>query len=377
MNSIILAVIFVLAFVCVILAIIPFLRKQLKEEIQASQEQFLQLARQQFELEQTRAAAEMEKRKQAIEGNVQGLKEQLDQYQRLLLEFERDRTQKYGNLESELKNTSQATVRLQEATTRLNNILGNVKLRGQWGERVVEDIVEKCGLLENVNYFKQKKMEGSANRPDYTFILPNQHKVNMDVKFALDNYINMVNAQTPPEREQYKKEFLKNVEERIREIKDRGYINPQENTLDFVLLFIPNEQVFGFIQESVPGLMDRALSEKVVLCSPFTLYAMLSVIRQAYENFRYEKDMKKIIDLIEQFAKTYTLFKDRFENIGSSIEKLQTQYQDVKDKSFKNLDSKINKIEDYKKGNKVSFDTVSSHVIEIPQDVLDGNPVVQ
>ena len=377
MNSIILAVIFVLAFVCVILAIIPFLRKQLKEEIQASQEQFLQLARQQFELEQTRAAAEMEKRKQAIEGNVQGLKEQLDQYQRLLLEFERDRTQKYGNLESELKNTSQATVRLQEATTRLNNILGNVKLRGQWGERVVEDIVEKCGLLENVNYFKQKKMEGSANRPDYTFILPNQHKVNMDVKFALDNYINMVNAQTPPEREQYKKEFLKNVEERIREIKDRGYINPQENTLDFVLLFIPNEQVFGFIQESVPGLMDRALSEKVVLCSPFTLYAMLSVIRQAYENFRYEKDMKKIIDLIEQFAKTYTLFKDRFENIGSSIEKLQTQYQDVKDKSFKKLDSKINKIEDYKKGNKVSFDTVSSHVIEIPQDVLDGNPVVQ
>ncbi|OGX25792.1 MAG: hypothetical protein A2787_07850 [Omnitrophica WOR_2 bacterium RIFCSPHIGHO2_01_FULL_48_9] len=377
MNIIVLAVIFVLAFVCVILALIPFLKKQLKEEIQSSQEQFLQLARQQFELDQARATSELEKRKQAIEGNVQGLKEQLDQYQRLLREFERDRTQKYGNLENELKNASLATGKLQEATTRLNNILGNVKLRGQWGERVVEDIIEKCGLIENVNYLKQKKMENSPNRPDYTFILPNQHRVNMDVKFALDNYINMVNAQTPPEREQYKKEFLKNVDDRIKEIKDRGYINPQENTLDFVLLFIPNEQVFGFIQENVPGLMDRALAEKVVICSPFTLYAMLSVIRQAYENFRYEKDMKKIIDLIEQFTKTYVLFKDRFESIGSSLEKLQVQYQDVKDKSFKNLDTKINKIEDYKKGTKVSFDAASPNIIEIAQDVLDDNPVAQ
>ena len=76
---------------------------------------------------------------------------------------------------------------------------------------------------------------------------------------------------------------------RIKEIQNREYINPAEGTLDFVLLFIPNEQVYSFVQRNSPGLMDEALKQKVVLCSPFTLYAMLSVIRQAFENFHYEK----------------------------------------------------------------------------------------
>lgn len=377
MDIVVVAVVSILAVTCVILILIPIFKKQLREEIKAGQEELLRLSKERGELEQAKAVGELEKRKEAVEGSVQGLKEQLEQYKKLMRDFENDRTQKYGNLENELKNVSQTATSLQEQTTRLNNILGNVKLRGQWGERVVEDIIEKCGLIENVNYFRQKKLEVSTTRPDYTFLLPSEHKVNMDVKFALDNYIKMVNAQTQQEKEQYKKEFLRNVDDRIKEIKDRGYINPAENTLDFVLLFIPNEQVFGFIQESVPGLMDRALQEKVVLCSPFTLYAMLSVIRQAYENFRYEKDLKKIIDLIEQFAKTYSLFKDRFENIGDAIEKLQIQYSDVKDKSFKNLDNKIKKIESYKKGNKLAFDAQDAHPFEITHDIAEDDAVVQ
>ena len=377
MNIVLIAVISVLAVTCVVLVLMPFLKKQLREEMKAGQEELLRRSKEQFELEQVKAAGELDKRKIAVDGNINGLKEQLDKYQKLIRDFEQDRTQKYGNLETELKNVSQTTTNLQEQTTRLNNILGNVKLRGQWGERVVEDIVAKCGLIENVNYLKQKKMDASATRPDYTFLLPSDHKVNMDVKFALDNYINMVNAQTQQEEEQYKKEFLKNVDDRIKEIRGRGYINPEENTLDFVLLFIPNEQVFGFIQDNVPGLMDRALQDKVVICSPFTLYAMLSVIRQAYENFRYEKDLKKIIDLIEQFSKIYSTFKDRFEGMGVSIDKLQTQYSDVRDKSFKNLDGKINKIEDYKKGNKIVFDPHNVPAIEVTPGAIEDDAAIQ
>ena len=148
----------------------------------------------------------------------------------------------------------------------------------------------------------------------------------------------------------YEKEFIKNVKDRIKEIQNRDYINPSENTLDFVLLFIPNEQVFGLIQEKMPDVMDFALKQKVVLCSPFTLYAMLSVIRQAHEHFRFEKDIKKIIELIEGFTKDYELFKNRFADLGALIDKLSGQYAEINDKSFKKLDGKIQRIEDYKKG---------------------------
>jgi DNA recombination protein RmuC len=364
MGWIILAgLIIVLVIVGVLFIVLNFLKKQWREESKFSREQLLQLAGQHFESEQNKAVKELETRKQAIEGSVQGLKEQLDDYKRMMHEFEKDRTQKYGNLETRLKDINDINARLQESTNQLNNILGNVKLRGQWGERVADDIITYAGLIEGVNYIKQKATETSTRRPDFTFLLPNNAKINMDVKFPLDNYTRMVNTENVSEKETFRKEFIKNIKDRVREIQDREYINPADNTLDFVLLFIPNEQVYSLIQEKMPGFIDEALKQKVVLCSPFTLYAMLSVIRQAYENFRYEKGVKKIIELIDQFAKIYSTFKDRFDIIGDSIVKLETQYNDLKGKSFKQMDTKIRHIDNYKKGNMAALEK-SDEVID-------------
>ena len=127
-----------------------FLRKQIRQEVKESQDQFLQLARQQFETDQLKVTTELETRKQAVESSVSGLKDQLDQYQKLLRDLERDRAQKYGSLESELKNASMSTAKLQETTNNLNNILGNNQKRGQWGERMAEDIIRYAGLVEGV-----------------------------------------------------------------------------------------------------------------------------------------------------------------------------------------------------------------------------------
>ncbi|HLD88176.1 MAG TPA: DNA recombination protein RmuC [Candidatus Omnitrophota bacterium] len=317
--------------------------------IQYAQQQILQSVRQEFKVHQSEAVTQLEVRKQAVEDTVRGLKEQMEKYQQLLRQLEEDRSRKYGNLEAELKNASTATQRLQEVTGRLSNILGNVKLRGQWGERMAEDIIHYAGLIENVNYHKQTA-NAAMTKPDYTFFLPNGHKINMDVKFPLDNYLQMVNTEAAEQKEFYQKEFIRNVKDRIKEVQNREYINPAERTLDFVLLFIPNEQVFGLIQEKMPELMDVALKQKVVLCSPFTLYAMLSVVRQAHENFCYEKDLKQIIQLIDQFAKIYGTFKMRFEAMGEALSKVNQQYQEIQDKSFKQLDTKIRHIDDHKKG---------------------------
>jgi len=325
-----------------------------------------------MELSQGEAASQLELRKQAIEHTVAGLKEELGKYQQMLRESQGDHAHKFGSLENELKNASIATQKLAETTVKLNNILGNVKLRGQWGERMAEDIIRYAGLIENVNYLKQN-VNAALTKPDYTFLLPQGHCINMDVKFPLDNYLQMVNAAEGVQRDSYEKEFIKNVKDRIKEIQNRDYINPSENTLDFVLLFIPNEQVFGLIQEKMPDVMDFALKQKVVLCSPFTLYAMLSVVRQAHEHFRFEKDIKKIIELIEGFTRDYELFKGRFADLGSLIDKVSGQYAEITDKSFKKLDGKIQRIEDHKKGHKIpsSLD-VEGAVPEVTKDLIDA-----
>ena len=354
-------VLFLIAAV-VVFIVLFFLQKS---QIEESQEKFLRLVNQQFESEQNKAVTELETRKQAVEISVSGLKEQLNKYEKMVKDLETDRAQKYGNLENELKNASQTTTKLQETTNRLNDILGNVKLRGQWGERMAEDIIVNAGLLEGVNYKKQKKLAASDTKPDYTFLLPDKHIVNMDVKFPLDNYLKMVNAATEGERDSFEKEFIKNVKDRIKELRNRDYINPSESTLDFVLLFIPNEQVFGIIQEKIPGLIDEALKEKVVLCSPFTLYAMLSVIRQAYENFRFEKDLKEIIKHIKLFSQHYAKFKTRFEDVGKAVEVLEKKYSDVKNVDFKKLDSKMRHIENYKKGKNLSLVQDEADMVDI------------
>ncbi len=337
--------------------------KQMKEESRLNLQQIPVMVKSQFEAEQNKKNTEFETSKKAVELSVKGLEDQLKEYRQLMQSFEKDRAQKYGNLENELKNASQTTLRLQETTTKLNDILGNNKLRGQWGERMAEDIIRNAGLIEGVNYRKQTKLEFSSSKPDYTFFLPDNHIINMDVKFPLDNYLRMVNAKEDDAKEKYLKEFLSNVRDRIKEIQNRGYINPKDNTLDFVLIFIPNEQVFGLIQEEIPEIMDESLKQKVVLCSPFTLYAMLSVVRQAFENFRFETNLKKIIQKIEQFSKIYLKFKDRYEEIGKAIEKLDLVYGDIKNKSFKQLDTKIRQIEDCKKGDQSIEDGVTAEAL--------------
>jgi DNA recombination protein RmuC len=343
------------------------LKKQNLNDIKIHQEQFLQLAGQQFSAEQNRATMELETRKQAVESSVQSLRQELDKYAKLVHEFEKDRDQKYGNLETELKKASFETSRLQDTTNHLTSILGNVKKRGEWGERMAEDIIQACGLQAGINYQKQKQQDHAKTKPDYTFFLPNSYKINMDVKFPLNNYLNMVNAKEDQQKDFFKKAFISDSRARMKEIQNREYIDPDQGTLDFVLLFIPNEQVYGFIQENDPALMDEALKQKIVLCSPFTLYAMLSVIRQAFENFHYENAIKKIIHLINSFHKEYDRFRDRFVSLGDAIQKANVLYDDLNQKNFKRLSDYIGKIEAYKTGN-------------LPEDqaeaVLDADPCV-
>src|SRR5262249_21189017 len=158
-------------------------------------------------------------------------------------------------------------------------------LRGDWGERMVEDVLRPIGFLEGRNYLKQETMDYGSGRPDYTFLLPGRLKVNLDSKFPWENYREYYNAKTEGEKEQYRKCFLRDVRNRVKDLANREYINPLEGTLDFVLMFVPNELIYSFVNEQAPDLFDFALSSKIVLCSPWSLYPVLSIIRRAVDNF--------------------------------------------------------------------------------------------
>jgi DNA recombination protein RmuC len=210
---------------------------------------------------------------------------------------------------------------------------------------MAEDVLRLAGFVEGVNYHKQKQLtEGS--RPDFTFLLPENQCVHMDVKFPLANYVRMLEAADDPTRAACAGQFLKDVRLRVKEVTTRDYINPAAGTVDYCLVFIPNEQIYGFIHEQDGSLLDEALRQKVVLCSPLTLYAILAVIRQAVENFRLEQASMQILSLLAEFKKQWTKYVAGMDKMGERLEAAGQEYRKLVSTRTRQLERQLDKIED-------------------------------
>jgi DNA recombination protein RmuC len=206
-------------------------------------------------------------------------------------------------------------------------------------------VLRAAGFLENVNYLKQKSLQGIGTRPDFTFMLPKDLTLNMDVKFPLDNYLKYLEAGSDLERRAFRDRFLRDVRLRIKEVATRDYINPEQNTVDCVLLFIPSELVFAFIHEHAPTLLDEGLEAHVILCSPVTLFSVLAVIRQAVENFALQRTSHDILDLLSEFRKQWALFVKKMDLLGKRISDAQAEYESLITTRRRQLEGPLNRVE--------------------------------
>ena len=300
------------------------------EALTRNTDEFLKLARERLTQHSRDGEKDLEGKKRLIDQSIEAMRQDMLRVQDMVVLFEKDREKKFGDLEAQLRHQAEQTCKLQETTHQLRTVLASSKARGQWGERMAEDVLRLAGFAEGINYLKQKSLESAGTRPDYTFLLPQDRKVHMDVKFPLDNYVRYLEAESEADREKHRLQFLRDVKVRIREATTRDYINPAENTLDYALVFIPNEQVYGFIQEQDSSVLDEALKSKVVLCSPITLYAILSVIRQAMDNFSLEQTASRIQSLMGNFYKQWSAFTKAMDKMGKKIEEAGAEFDSLR-----------------------------------------------
>jgi len=311
-------------------------------------------------------AKELEAKKELIDQQLSRMNRDLETLSFLIKELEKDRATKFGELDRQLKASQEQTEALLQATNSLREALSSSKARGQWGERMAEDVLRLAGFVEDVNYLKQKAIDGSRARPDYTFLLPKGLKLNMDVKFPLDNYLRYLEAKSEMEKAKYRKEFLRDVRARITEIATRDYIDLEQNTLDYVLLFIPNEQIYAFIHEQDSTILDESLKKRVVPCSPLTLFAVLAVIRQAVDNFSLEQTSTEILALFGSFKKQWDLFFNKLQALGRAINNLQKEYETLITTRRRQLERPLNRIEEIRKARTISL-----------PDLERGNPTAE
>ncbi len=267
------------------------------------------LNRSQLESTKERLNAELAAREDVIGSNLDAVRvevrNELLHLGELVAKMSESSAQRFGQVDESLRSHAEVASKLSESTRSLREALSSPQTRGQWGERMAEDVLRLAGFTENVNYRKQAQLKGidagTSGRPDFTFDLPKGHVLHMDVKFPLSSYLRYLEAGTDIERSEHLKTFLRDVRTRVRELSKRSYSDGGKPSVDYVLLFLPNEQLTGFIHEHDPGLLDDALGQRVVMCSPLTLFAFLGVIRQAFDNFMIEQTSDEILKLVGTF----------------------------------------------------------------------------
>ena len=323
------------------------------ESLSKSTSEFLKLAGKSFSDQSKMGEQQLDGKKQLIDQTLNNMKTELSKVQEVVQKIENERKESFGQLSTQIKNSAEQTRQLQDATKQLNTALSSTQIRGQWGERMAEDVLRLAGFIEGINYLKQKTLSNSAGRPDFTFLLPKNLKVNMDVKFPLNNYLAYLDADNDTERSNLKNQFIKDVRTRIKEVTGRDYINPAENTVDYVIVFIPNEQVYAFINENDTTIMDEALRNKVILSSPVTLYAVLAIIRQAIDNFNLEKTAAEILSLLGEFNKQWNNFKEGMDKMGNRLDDAQKEFQKLVTTRTNQLERPLLKIDSIRSDNRL------------------------
>ena len=282
-----------------------------------------------------------------IDTSLRSVQESLSQrMQQMDIEIKRlhdQNAEKFGNVDRAVND-------LVKRTSDLNNVLSSSQARGQWGERMAEDMLRAAGFIEGANYKKQNTIEGGG-RPDYTFMMPPDRVLYMDVKFPMDSYTAFVAAVDQTSRDSLKKDFITAVRARVTELQKRDYaVVTTEHSLDYVLLFVPNESITGFIHEADPNLIDWALAQKVVLCSPLNLYAFLVVIRQATESFHTEQAASHMMQLMNKFKVQWEKYVKSLDQVKKSFDKMQGELDVLTvGARYKKLAGEVKKIDDLRK----------------------------
>ncbi|MEY2571308.1 MAG: recombination protein RmuC, partial [Acidimicrobiaceae bacterium] len=285
--------------------------------VRAAVESALSVADQQLGQRSDAGARELELRSQAIGRQLTDMGGELRRVGDLVTSLQRERAEQHGQVVAGLEQTLRTTNELATTTQALRTALASPKARGQWGERMADDVLRAAGLLEGVSYRKQTAIEGGTV-PDFTFLLPHDLALHMDVKFPIDNYLRHLEAATDAERDTTRTQFLRDVRNRVRELSGRGYADPA-TTVGYLLLFIPNESVYSFIHEHDLELADVALGQRVVLCSPFTLFAVLGVVRRSVDTFHLQQASNEILDVLGRFSDQWERFSDHVDKLGKQL----------------------------------------------------------
>jgi len=287
-----------------------------------------------------RGAAERDESFRKVVGDIRG---ELQAQRDYIIKAEKERLGEFKTLTAVMDEYKIMAQGLKGSTDDLKNLLSNNQLRGKFGEEIAENLLKSIGFVRG-QYTVNEAMDTSNKRPDFTINLPDGTKVNVDVKFPFSALVKYQETDDEEEKKKHLRQFSSDVKEKVKQVMSRDYINPEENTVDFVILFVPNEMIFSFIYNNLHDVWNDAMKNKVIMAGPFSFTAILRMIFQSYKNFTYQENLIDIIKLIRVFEDEYKKFSESLDTLGSRLESVTKQYQQVSVTRAKKLSGVVEKI---------------------------------
>jgi DNA recombination protein RmuC len=318
-------------------------REQLTREFKILSEQVLKSAQQEFSTQS----------RQGLDVFLQPFRQQINDFKQKVESIHTQDLKQREALKTELKQLQQLNREMTDEAHQLSTALkGQMKTQGNWGELILENVLDRSGLQNGKDYRREVSFntDDGRKRPDVIVYLPDDRQLIIDAKVSLNAYTRFVNAQSEAEKNQAIGEHVQAISDRISELSSKQYYDlPGLKSPEMVFMFIPLESAFIEAVRADDTLFQQAIDQKVLVTTPTTLLTSLNIVRQLW---RFEDQNRHSARLADQASKVYNqlrLFLENMLALGEQLDKSKATYDTAMKQFISGRGNLVKRVEDFQK----------------------------
>ena len=273
--------------------------------------------------------------RESLESLLNPFREQIEGFRKRVDEVYKGEIEQHSLLKNEICRLSEANLRISEEADNLTRALkGNSKVQGDWGEMLLETILDSSHLTKGIHYETQhnlKDEQGNNLRPDVILKLPEGKRIVIDAKVSLTAYVAYTESATPEDASRAVKDHLRSVRAHVDELSGKCYQTLLDRTRsespDFVIMFVPSEPAFLLAMQQDASLWGYAYNKKVIVSSPTNLFALLKIVDDLWKRDMQSRNARKIADEGGKLYDKFMGFTETLVDLGKSISASSERYE--------------------------------------------------
>ena len=316
------------------------------------------------------------------EATLKPLREDLQRFGRQVTETYQEESRERFSLKNEIKNLVERSQAISEETTNLTRALrGDSKVQGDWGEMILERILERSGLRRGEEYFVQETLRDESGRlittednrgglrPDVIVRYPNSGAMVIDIKVSLTAYSRYLSADTDEVRTIALREHLQSIRKHIDELSRKKYEEHVSGAANFVMLFIPNEPAYSLALSHEPNLWEEAYAKNVVLINGTNLIAALRMAQDMWQRERQERNIRLILEKATGLYDQFALFTKTFVKVGERLQAAKEDFDRAQGQLSEGRGNLVRRVEQLKELGVKTNKTISTKLLS-EEDIL-------